>query len=259
MLADLTPGEGADPKEDHVDYPVDGGDDDDEPSDDDEDDTDDEDEEPFEVNRLMRRRRKAPSSKEEVEDLLALTTTTHITMISLITTLCNRDTAYDRAGLMGLYRHYGCRDQILESRGGAGEPYRICMLNDKGITQDRQTQLLSRGVDRLVIRGLIYWPRIDSFTMRLTRTQMQDYRIASQESLTTTLIAHVSSLHGQLSAILGQIQALQARDQTHADDREGAASTAIGLNNMPPKRTSAARAAAAAAAPMTAVAVEQLI
>ncbi|GJV07826.1 hypothetical protein Tco_1345482 [Tanacetum coccineum] len=29
-----------------------------------------------------------------------------------------------------------------------------------------------------------------------THTQMQDYRIASQESLMTTLIAHVSSLHG---------------------------------------------------------------
>ncbi|GJY49812.1 reverse transcriptase domain-containing protein, partial [Tanacetum coccineum] len=94
-----------------------------------------------------------------------------------------------------------------------------------------------------------------------THTQMQDYRIASHESLTATLIAQVSLLHGQLSAALGQIQALQARDQTHVDDPEGAASTA---NNMPPRRTSAATARAAAAAaraaaPMTAAAVEQLI
>ncbi|GKD24381.1 hypothetical protein Tco_1230595 [Tanacetum coccineum] len=59
-----------------------------------------------------------------------------------------------------------------------------------------------------------------------THTQMQDYRIASQESLMTTLIAQVSSLQGQLSAALGQIQALQARDQTHADDPEGAGSSA---------------------------------
>ncbi|GKF33700.1 hypothetical protein Tco_0106900, partial [Tanacetum coccineum] len=59
-----------------------------------------------------------------------------------------------------------------------------------------------------------------------THTQMQDYRIASQESLMTTLIAHVSSLQGQLSAALGQIQALHARDQTHVDDREGAGSSA---------------------------------
>ncbi|GKD21819.1 hypothetical protein Tco_1223522 [Tanacetum coccineum] len=45
-----------------------------------------------------------------------------------------------------------------------------------------------------------------------THTQMQDYHIASQESLMTTLIAQVSSLQGQLSAALGQIQALQARE-----------------------------------------------
>ncbi|GJZ89299.1 hypothetical protein Tco_0661081 [Tanacetum coccineum] len=36
----------------------------------------------------------------------------------------------------------------------------------------------------------------------------------------------VSSLQGQLSAALGQIQALQARDQTHADDPKGAGSSA---------------------------------
>ncbi|GJR46846.1 hypothetical protein Tco_1314949 [Tanacetum coccineum] len=41
-----------------------------------------------------------------------------------------------------------------------------------------------------------------------THTQIQDYRIASQESLTATLIAQISSLQGQLSAALGQIQAL---------------------------------------------------
>ncbi|GJZ43263.1 hypothetical protein Tco_0590518 [Tanacetum coccineum] len=104
-------------------------------------------------------------------------------------------------------------------------------------------------------------------TQDRTHTQMQDYRIASQESLMTTLITHVSSLRGQLSAALGQILALQARDQTHADDCEGAASMAVGLvfsflvsdnhNNMPPRRSFAtARADAAAATPMTAAAVE---
>ncbi|GJS30788.1 hypothetical protein Tco_0491408 [Tanacetum coccineum] len=59
-----------------------------------------------------------------------------------------------------------------------------------------------------------------------THTQMHDYRIASQESLMTTLIAHVSLLQGHLSAALGQIQALQARDQTRTDDHEGAGSSA---------------------------------
>ncbi|GKD98403.1 hypothetical protein Tco_1382300 [Tanacetum coccineum] len=54
-----------------------------------------------------------------------------------------------------------------------------------------------------------------------THTQIQDYYIASQEALTATLVAQVSFLHGQLSAALGQIKALQARDPTHADDPEG--------------------------------------
>ncbi|GKD93477.1 hypothetical protein Tco_1373314 [Tanacetum coccineum] len=95
---------------------------------------------------------------------------------------------------------------------------------------------------------------------------MQDYRIASQESLMTTLIAQVSSLQGPLSAALGQIQALQARNQTHADDHEGTDNH----NNMPPRRSSATAMATSAAArvaaattaattPMTTAAVEQLI
>ncbi|GJY28465.1 hypothetical protein Tco_0404232 [Tanacetum coccineum] len=67
---------------------------------------------------------------------------------------------------------------------------------------------------------------------------------------------------------LGEIRALQARDQARADAPEGTASTAVGLvfsfpvldnhNNMPPRRSSAT-ARAAAATPMTVAAVEQLI
>ncbi|GKF08534.1 hypothetical protein Tco_0042758, partial [Tanacetum coccineum] len=85
-----------------------------------------------------------------------------------------------------------------------------------------------------------------------------------------------SAVHYELQAYSTHTQALQARDQTHADDREGAASMAVGLvfpflvsdnhNNMSPRRSSAttrvaaaARAAAAAATPMTVAAVEQLI
>nr|GFB83003.1 hypothetical protein [Tanacetum cinerariifolium] len=84
-----------------------------------------------------------------------------------------------------------------------------------------------------------------------THTQMQDYRIASQESLMTTLIAHVSSLQGQLSVASGQIQTLQARAEYVLWILYPAST-----NNMPPKRTSAA---VRAAAPMTVAAVEQLI
>nr|GEX37315.1 hypothetical protein [Tanacetum cinerariifolium] len=83
-----------------------------------------------------------------------------------------------------------------------------------------------------------------------THTQMQDYRIILQESLMTTLIAHVLSLQEQLSAALGQIQTLLARGQTHADDHEG-------VEQYATKRTSAA--ARAAAALMTVAAIEQLI
>ncbi|GJZ27681.1 putative reverse transcriptase domain-containing protein [Tanacetum coccineum] len=93
-------------------------------------------------------------------------------------------------------------------------------------------------------------------------------RLLDQEALVSReawahsvgLSSAVSSLQGQLSAALGQIQALQARDQTHADDPEGAAST----NNIPPRRSfatarAAAAATAAAATPMIVAAVEQLI
>ncbi|GJU41816.1 putative reverse transcriptase domain-containing protein [Tanacetum coccineum] len=74
-------------------------------------------------------------------------------------------------------------------------------------TQDRQTQLFQR-VDGLV-------------EDRQTHTRMQvTYAGSNRSHCATTLIAQVSSLQGQLSAALGQIQALQARDQTHADDSQ---------------------------------------
>ncbi|GJY53348.1 hypothetical protein Tco_0445012 [Tanacetum coccineum] len=63
--------------------------------------------------------------------------------------------------------------------------------------QDRQTQLSQR---------------VDVLIEDRTHTQIQDYRIASQESLTATLIAQISSLQGHLSVALGQIQALPAKD-----------------------------------------------
>ncbi|GKD38867.1 hypothetical protein Tco_1259074, partial [Tanacetum coccineum] len=103
-------------------------------------------------------------------------------------------------------------------------------------TQDRQTQLFQR-VDGLVedlqfhhetallldqeaLASREAWTHsvglssVVHFELQVykTHTQMQDYWIASQESLTAALIAQVSSLQGQLSAALGQIQALHARD-----------------------------------------------
>ncbi|GKC74876.1 putative reverse transcriptase domain-containing protein, partial [Tanacetum coccineum] len=106
-----------------------------------------------------------------------------------------------------------------------------------------------------------------------THAWMQDHRIDAHDSLIAALTTHVSSLQGHLATALGEIRALQARDQARADAPEGTASTTIGLvfsflvsnnhNNMPPRRFSAtaraAAAAAAAASPVTAIAVEQLI
>ncbi|GJZ49425.1 reverse transcriptase domain-containing protein [Tanacetum coccineum] len=155
------------------------------------------------------------------------------------------------------------------STGGHGADYGFISTVDAeeqdtqdiyGVIEDthgRQTQIYQR-VDILAEDRQFHYE-----TARLTHTQMQDYRIASQESLTATLIAHVSALQGQLSAALGQIQALQTRDQTHAAMFNNRPCD----NNMPPKRTSAAARAAAAtaavvaaaAAPMTVAAVEQLI
>ncbi|GKC18171.1 hypothetical protein Tco_1014953 [Tanacetum coccineum] len=103
-----------------------------------------------------------------------------------------------------------------------------------------------------------------------THAWMQDHRIDVQDSLIAALTAQVSSLQGHLATTLGEIRALQARDQARADAPEGTSSMAVGLvfsflvsdnhNNMSPRRSSAtARATAAAAVPMTVVAVEQLI
>ncbi|GJS09237.1 hypothetical protein Tco_0366033 [Tanacetum coccineum] len=148
---------------------------------------------------------------------------------------------------------YGIRDVLVDLVEAVEE---VTSMTLEGVN-DRVTELAAvQEQDTQDIYAVI------EDTQDRTNTQMQDYRIASQESLTATLIAHVSALQGQFSVALGQIQALQTRGQTHADDREGAAST----NNMPPRRSSAtARAAATAAArtvaatPMTTAVVEQLI
>ncbi|GJY45504.1 hypothetical protein Tco_0434567 [Tanacetum coccineum] len=59
-----------------------------------------------------------------------------------------------------------------------------------------------------------------------THTWMQDHRIDAHESLIATLVAQVSSLQGHLVTALGEIRALQARDQTRADAPDGAGSSA---------------------------------
>ncbi|GJS27980.1 hypothetical protein Tco_0488600 [Tanacetum coccineum] len=122
-------------------------------------------------------------------------------------------------------------------------------------TQDRQTQIYQT-VETLVD---------DSRTHVWT----QDHRMDVQDSLIAALTAQVSSLQGHLATALGEIRALQAREQARADAPEDTASTVVGPNNMPPKRTArtartarvaaATTTTAAAATPMTTAAIEQLV
>ncbi|GJZ09812.1 putative reverse transcriptase domain-containing protein [Tanacetum coccineum] len=96
-----------------------------------------------------------------------------------------------------------------------------------------RTEAVLRRIDRLnYFRVLMDWSRIDSFTMRL-----HDYAgftvIASQEYRCDIDSHRIYHYKGTLVAALGQIQALQARDQTHADDPEGAETIS------PARRTSA--------------------
>ncbi|GKD97942.1 hypothetical protein Tco_1381839, partial [Tanacetum coccineum] len=98
-------------------------------------------------------------------------------------------------------------------------------------TQDRQTQLFQR------VDGLVEDRQFHNETARMTHTQMEDYHIASQESLMTTLIAHVSSLQGQT----------YAAKEDSSDLCKGLLYCKMMLRLRCP------------AAPMTAAAVEQLI
>nr|GEV87470.1 hypothetical protein [Tanacetum cinerariifolium] len=59
----------------------------------------------------------------------------------------------------------------------------------------------------------------------MTHTWVQDQRIDAQETLIATLTTQLSSLQGHLVTALGEIQALQAREQAHAGAPEGASSS----------------------------------
>nr|GFA71369.1 hypothetical protein [Tanacetum cinerariifolium] len=59
----------------------------------------------------------------------------------------------------------------------------------------------------------------------MTYTWVQDQRIDVQDTLIATLTTHLSSLHGHLVTALGDIRALQAREQARAGAPEGAGSS----------------------------------
>ncbi|GKA19405.1 hypothetical protein Tco_0699320 [Tanacetum coccineum] len=285
----------SDPEEDHVDYPADGGDDDDEPSDDDDDDTDDEETSTFEMFESI-----VSQSTTSITDITTSTSSYiyhqfvphhyhyhSLTTTPLLASLCipppvdRREDSLEaelpprkRLCLTALISRrqraeevgYGIRDVWVDPTEAVEEvaPTTLEGVNPRvtepAAVQEQDTQDIyafhyetARLLDQEALVSREAWAH--SVGLRVT-----DDDIDCTCFITT----------GTDVSDLGQIQALQARDQTHADDREGAASTAVGLvfsflisdnhNNMPPRRSSAtARAATAAAAPMTADVVEQLI
>nr|GFC58667.1 hypothetical protein [Tanacetum cinerariifolium] len=59
----------------------------------------------------------------------------------------------------------------------------------------------------------------------MTHTWVQDQRIDVHDTLIATLTTQLSSLQGHLVTALGEIQALQAREQARAGTPEGAGSS----------------------------------
>ncbi|GKA26694.1 hypothetical protein Tco_0712803, partial [Tanacetum coccineum] len=112
---------------------------------------------------------------------------------------------------------YGIRDTWVDPREAAEE---IAPVTLEGVNT-RVTELAAvQEQDTQDIYAVI------EVAQDRTHTWMQDHRIDAQEALIATLTAQVSSLQGHLATALGEIRALQARDQTRADAPKGASSSA---------------------------------
>ncbi|GJU41819.1 hypothetical protein Tco_1194776 [Tanacetum coccineum] len=265
-VADSDPDEDPeeDPKEDHADYPADGGDGDDEPSDDDDDDdTDDEDEEPFEDE----------DDDDEEEEHLALTDSSVVPVVDLVpsdwdTKAFETDESaptprspqtkvpFAQTRLRRTRKLYEVGESSTAAprpTGGHRADYGFIDTMYVEIRRQRakevgygirdiwvdRTEAVLRRIGRLsYFRELMDWSRIDSFTMRLhdcwigrpSFPRGWDIPLEYRCDIDSHRIYHYK---GTLVAALGQIQALQARDQTHADDPEGAETIS------PARRTSA--------------------
>ncbi|GJZ61931.1 putative reverse transcriptase domain-containing protein [Tanacetum coccineum] len=127
------------------------------------------------------------------------------------------------------YRHFGCQGPDVsksEERSGA-----LGFLAVRDVWVD-PTEAVEE-IAPTTLKGF------NARVIELVEVQKEDTQDIYAESLTATLVAQISFLQRRLSAALGQIQALQARDQTHADDLEGA-DTIGGRTILPPRRTSVA-------------------
>ncbi|GJV01658.1 putative reverse transcriptase domain-containing protein, partial [Tanacetum coccineum] len=150
---------------------------------------------------------------------------------------------------------YGIRDTWVDPREATEE-----------IAPDRQTQIYQ------TVEALVDDRQYHHKTARLLDREA----LVSQEAWVHSM-GLSSAVHYELQGYKShtwmhdhrEIRALQAREQARVDAPEGTASTVVGLNNMPPKRTfvatRTARVAAATAttattaAPMTTAAIEQLV
>ncbi|GJY40298.1 hypothetical protein Tco_0427568 [Tanacetum coccineum] len=119
-----------------------------------------------------------------------------------------RDGVNDRIGRSQIYQGL----TILDLRNW-GTIYENCRLLDQEALVSREAWAHLVGLSSAVHYELQGYR---------THTWMQDHRIDAHESLIATLVAQVSSLQGHLVTALGEIRALQARDQTRADAPDGA-------------------------------------
>ncbi|GKE16837.1 hypothetical protein Tco_1424414 [Tanacetum coccineum] len=107
-----------------------------------------------------------------------------------------------------------------KSRGGAGHSGYLCC--DRGYLGQEALASIEAWAHSVGLSSVVHY-ELQGY---MTHTWIQDHHIDAQESLTAALIAQVSLLQRQLSTALGQIQARQDRVRTHADDLEGADSSA---------------------------------
>nr|GEV19787.1 hypothetical protein [Tanacetum cinerariifolium] len=226
------------PKEDFedgpVDYPADEGDDDNEPSDNDDDD-DDEDEEPFEdednheeeehlalvdysavlvVNLVpsvedteaLETGEPAPTP---VERLLALPTPQPSLLTPLSSPLPPRPASLSIPPLVDRREDTPEAELPPHKRptGGHKEDYRFIGTIDAEIRCQR-AEGVGYGIRDVWVDPTEAIEEVAPMTLEGVNTRVTEL---AKEALTATLVAHVSSLHGQLSTALGQIQLIKAR------------------------------------------------
>ncbi|GJY25852.1 putative reverse transcriptase domain-containing protein [Tanacetum coccineum] len=150
-------------------------------------------------------------------------------------------------------------------------------------TQDRQTQIYqtvetlvddsryhyetARLLDQEALVSREAWAHSIGFSSAVhfelqgyrTHVWTQDHRMDVQDSLIAALTAQVSSLQGHLATALGEIRALQAREQARTDAPEDTEQHATKRTARTARVAAATTTTAAAATPMTTAAIEQLV